>query len=136
VANAQVLAEALTADGLHLVTGGTDNHMMLVDLRPQDITGRDAERLLGAAGITVNKNSVPFEARGPMVTSGIRIGTPAVTSRGMGPEEMRQIAAWIVAVLQQADRPQAAARVARQVRDLCRSFPLYGGAPAREVPAA
>jgi glycine hydroxymethyltransferase len=136
VANARVLAEALTADGLHLVTGGTDNHMMLVDLRPQDITGRDAERLLGAAGITVNKNSVPFEARGPMVTSGIRIGTPAVTSRGMGPEEMRQIAAWIVAVLQQPDRPQAAARVARQVRDLCRSFPLYGGAPAREVPAA
>jgi glycine hydroxymethyltransferase len=134
--NAQALAEGLAAAGIPLVTGGTDNHLMLVDLRRLDITGREAETLLGAAGITVNKNSVPFEERGPTVTSGIRIGTPAVTSRGMGPAEMRTIAGWIVNVLRQPRDPRVPKIVKGQVRELCRAYPLYAAPPRPQpVPA-
>ena len=97
--NALVLASELQRDGLRLVSGGTDNHMILVDLTGTGVTGRQAEEALGAAGIVVNRNAIPFDPRPPLVTSGIRLGTPAVTARGFGREEMRQIAALIVKVI-------------------------------------
>ncbi|MCG6957888.1 MAG: serine hydroxymethyltransferase [Gemmatimonadetes bacterium] len=127
VANAGALASGLSEAGFHLVSGGTDNHLMLVDLRPShpDLTGKDAEAALEAAGMTVNKNTVPGETRSPFVTSGLRIGTPALTSRGMKEEEMRRIAAWIGRVLDapgDADRIDA---VRTEVRELCTAFPLY-----------
>ena len=125
LANARALAERLLSAGLQLVSGGTDNHMMLVDLSPWKITGRDAELALGRAGLTVNKNAVPFDQRGPAVTSGIRIGTPFVTSRGMGEAEMLQIGALIVEVLKHLDDTQVLERIRAQVTDLCEAFPLY-----------
>ena len=125
LANARALAERLLSAGLQLVSGGTDNHMMLVDLSPWKITGRDAELALGRAGLTVNKNAVPFDQRGPAVTSGIRIGTPFVTSRGMGEAEMIQIGALIVEVLKHLDDTQVLERIRAQVTDLCEAFPLY-----------
>ena len=128
IANAQALGGALVERGFHLVSGGTDNHLMLVDLRPShaDLTGKDAEAALEAAGITVNKNTVPGESRSPFVTSGLRIGTPALTSRGMKDDEMRQIGQWIADVL---DAPGDEARIAAvrgAVREMCAAFPLYG----------
>ena len=102
---------SLQAAGLSLVSGGTDNHLMLLDLDPWDITGKDAETALGKAGITVNKNAVPFDKRGPVVTSGIRIGTPFVTSRGMGVEDMEQIAAMIIEVLRHLDNEPILAKI-------------------------
>jgi glycine hydroxymethyltransferase len=127
VANAKALGEGLSAHGFHLVSGGTDNHLMLVDLRPShpELTGKDADAALEAAGITVNKNTVPGETRSPFVTSGLRIGTPAVTSRGMGEAEMRQIADWIAEVLESPADRRRIGRVRESVRDLCQSFPLY-----------
>jgi glycine hydroxymethyltransferase len=125
IANARALAEALTARGYRLVAGGTDTHLLLVDLRDRDLTGKQAEEALGRAGITVNKNTVPFETRSPFVTSGIRIGTPAVTTRGMGTAEMDRIAGWIDRVLQAPTDEDLAARVREEVRALCREFPLY-----------
>jgi glycine hydroxymethyltransferase len=127
VANAAALAAGLSEAGFHLVSGGTDNHLMLVDLRPShpDLTGKDAEAALEAAGMTVNKNTVPGETRSPFVTSGLRIGTPALTSRGMKEDEMRRIAAWIGRVL---DAPGDTGRidaVRGEVSELCRAFPLY-----------
>jgi glycine hydroxymethyltransferase len=127
VANAKALGAGLAANGFHLVSGGTDNHLLLVDLRPShpELTGKEADAALEAAGITVNKNTVPGETRSPFVTSGLRIGTPAVTSRGMGEGEMRQIADWITEVLEApADRGRID-RVHESVRELCQSFPLY-----------
>jgi glycine hydroxymethyltransferase len=127
IANAKALGAGLAANGFHLVSGGTDNHLLLVDLRPShpELTGKDADAALEAAGITVNKNTVPGETRSPFVTSGLRIGTPAVTSRGMGEPEMRQIADWITEVLEApADRGRID-RVHESVRELCQSFPLY-----------
>jgi glycine hydroxymethyltransferase len=128
VANARTLAEALAARGYHLVSGGTDNHLMLVDLRNQGLTGKAAERALDRAGITVNKNTVPKETQSPFVTSGIRIGTPALTTRGMGEEEMRRIAGLIDRVLQSPDDEDTATAVRDEVRALTASFPLYPGA--------
>ncbi len=126
-ANAKVLAERLMASGIDLVSGGTDNHMMLADLASLDITGKDAEAVLGKAGITVNKNSIPFETRSPFVTSGIRLGTPAITSRGMQADQMRIIADLIADVLKNpADEPRIKAARAR-VESLCKDFPLYEG---------
>lgn len=125
VANAQALAAALVAQGVDLVSGGTDNHMMLADLSGLEITGRDAEEALGQAGITVNKNAVPFDTRGPAVTSGVRIGTPYVTSRGMGTQEMRRIGELMVATLKQPGDTAAIAATRQAVRDLCAEFPLY-----------
>src|SRR5439155_12675805 len=92
VANAKMLAESLQSEGLRIVTGGTDNHMFLLDLTPVDFTGKEAEKVLGEVEITVNKNTIPFDSKSPMVASGIRLGTPALTTRGMGTEQMRQIA--------------------------------------------
>jgi glycine hydroxymethyltransferase len=123
--NAQVLAETLTSAGFNLVSGGTDNHLMLVDLRNKDITGKSAEEALEKAGITVNKNTVPFETRSPFVTSGIRIGTPALTTRGMKEPEMKQIGQWIIRVLAAPEDAQVTAEVRAQINELCQGFVIY-----------
>ena len=128
VANAAALADALIERGFKIVSDGTDNHLMLVDLRNRDITGRDAERALGAAGITVNKNTVPGETQSPFVTSGIRIGTPALTTRGMREEEMRHVAALIDRVLATGADDETITRVRAEVRALVAPFPLFAGA--------
>ncbi len=123
--NAQTLAQELTAAGYSLVSGGTDNHLMLMDLTPQDITGKDAEIALDKAGITVNKNTVPFETRSPFVTSGVRVGTPALTTRGMKAGDMRKVAKWIVAVLQNLDNETRLGEVRREVEKFAGQFPLF-----------
>ena len=125
VANAQALAKALVARGYQLVSGGTDNHLMLVDLRNKGLTGKAAEKALDLAAITVNKNTVPKETQSPFVTSGIRIGTPAVTTRGMREPEMDRIAELIDRVLVSAEDPAVAERVKEEVRSLSSAFPLY-----------
>jgi glycine hydroxymethyltransferase len=125
VANAKALAAALVARGYQLVSGGTDNHLMLVDLRSKGLTGKVAEKALDVAGITVNKNTVPKETQSPFVTSGIRVGTPAVTTRGMREGEMERIAGLMDQVLMAADDATVAARVRADVRALAGAFPLY-----------
>ncbi len=125
VRNARTLAEGLMRRGFKLVSGGTDNHLMLVDFTGTDLTGKVAEETLEKAGITVNKNAVPFDARSPFVTSGIRIGTPATTTRGLCEPEMEQIAAWIERALNNIGNEAALAGIRAEVRDLCRRFPLY-----------
>jgi glycine hydroxymethyltransferase len=125
VANAKRLASALSDAGFRLVSGGTDNHLMLVDVFSRGLTGKVAEAALGKAGITVNKNAIPFDKNPPMVASGIRIGTPAVTSRGMGEEEMDTIAGFIARVLASPDDDAVAGAVRAEVETLCRRFPLY-----------
>jgi glycine hydroxymethyltransferase len=122
--NAQALAAELTAQGMRLVSGGTDNHLMLVDLRPIGVTGKDAEDALGAAGITVNKNMIPYDPQPAKVTSGIRVGTPAVTTRGFGPEEMRQVGQWIGRVLKNMENETVRNEVRQEVMQLCRRFPV------------
>jgi glycine hydroxymethyltransferase len=125
VANAQTLADALMAEGFRLVSGGTDNHLMLLDLTPQGITGRDAQEMLDRAGITANKNGIPFDTQGPMVTSGIRLGTPALTTRGMKETEMRQIAGMIAKTLKSRGDEGVLQEVREAVANLCERFPLY-----------
>jgi glycine hydroxymethyltransferase len=125
VENARALAENLMDLGLKLVSDGTDNHMMLVDLRNLDITGKEAEVVLGCAGITVNKNSIPAEARSPFVTSGIRIGTPSVTTRGMGRTEMVIIAGLIADVLKHPKDSAQIVYAKKKIKQMCESFPLY-----------
>ncbi len=125
VVNAKALAEGLLAGGIDLVTGGTDNHLVLVDLSARSVTGKDAEIALDRAGITVNKNTVPNEKRSPFVTSGVRIGTPALTTRGMKEAQMRQIASWIIEVLSHPTEELRLAKIKGQVRELCQSFPIY-----------
>jgi glycine hydroxymethyltransferase len=125
--NATAMAEGLTRAGLRLVSGGTDNHLMLVDLRPKKLTGKIAEEALGRAGITVNKNMIPWDPEKPMTTSGIRVGTPALTTRGMGPGDMTAIAALIGRVLDAPEDEKVVSKVRGEVLDLCRSFPLYPG---------
>ena len=124
--NAQALAEALRGMGNRLVSGGTDNHLMLLDLRPQypSVTGRDAETWLEQAGIIVNKNMIPFDERKPVDTSGLRIGTPALTTRGMKPEHMKQIAGWIDRVLRSGGSAEVVGRVRDEALELCKAFPL------------
>jgi glycine hydroxymethyltransferase len=126
VRNARALAEALLGRGYRLVSGGTDTHLILVDLTPRDITGHDAQETLDHAGITVNKNGIPFDTRGPTVTSGIRVGTPAVTTRGMTEPEMARIAALIDRVLTNLGNASVEAAVRAEVQDLTAGFPLYG----------
>jgi len=126
VTNAKVLADRLMDNGLQLVSGGTDNHMMIINLRNLNITGKDAEDVLGRAGITVNKNSIPFETLSPSVTSGIRIGTPAITTRGMKIPEIQIIAKLIVDVLQNYNNNALIKDTKTKVRELCETFPLYG----------
>jgi glycine hydroxymethyltransferase len=125
IANAQTLAQELVDAGFDLVSGGTDNHLMLVDLTRKGITGKDAEHALDRAGITVNKNAVPFDTRSPFVTSGIRIGTPALTTRGMKEAEMRQVAAWIVEILENLDNDSRLEDIRLQVERFAREFPLF-----------
>lgn len=132
VENTRILAETLAERGVRLVSGGTDNHLVLVDLRDGELSGKDAEEALERAGITVNKNTVPGETRSPFVTSGLRIGTPAITTRGMGPEAIRMIGGWIAAVLARPADEDAANRIRRRVGELCAAHPLYAelAAPA------
>jgi glycine hydroxymethyltransferase len=125
VENAQVLAEGLVKAGLRLVSGGTDNHLMLVDLRPKRLTGKVAEEALGKAGITVNKNMIPWDPEKPFTTSGIRVGTPALTTRGMGPKEMALVASLIGRALDAPGDDATLARVRGEVRELCAHFPMY-----------
>ena len=125
VRNAQRLAQALQGHGFRVVSGGTDNHMLLVDLSDKGITGKEAEEALERAGITVNKNVIPFDKRGPSLTSGIRLGTPVVTTRGMKEEEMELIASMIAEVLHSYPNPKVEAQVARRAEELCRAFPIY-----------
>jgi len=127
VANAKALARYLMDAGFELVSGGTDNHLIMVDLTALDITGREAERALEKGGITLNKNTIPFDKRSPSVASGIRIGTPAVTTRGMKEQDMATIGAMIVEVLQHTQDEGVLLRVRESVRDLCHRFPLYPG---------
>jgi glycine hydroxymethyltransferase len=126
IENAQALARALVARGYHVISGGTDNHLMLVDLRNKGVNGKVAQNALDRAGITLNKNSVPFDDKSPLITSGIRIGTPALTTRGMGVAEMEPIAGWIDEVLTHVDDETTARRVADEVRALCAGFPVPG----------
>jgi glycine hydroxymethyltransferase len=127
VANAQAMAKALTDAGFTLVSKGTDNHLMLVDLTNMDITGKDAETTLDKAGITVNKNTVPFETRSPFVTSGIRLGTPALTTRGMREEHMLKVAQWIIRALEQRHNETELRRIEAEVRKFAAQFPLFAG---------
>lgn len=123
VANAKALSEALISEGLDLVSGGTDNHLMLLDLRSIGLTGKEAEHRLDEVGITCNKNAIPFDPEKPFVTSGIRIGTPAVTSRGMNTEDMKEIAALIALTLKDFDNSKE--EVVKRVKALCDKYPLY-----------
>ena len=125
LANSQALAQQLLENGFQLVSGGTDNHLMLIDLRDRELTGAAAEAALEKANITVNKNTVPFETRSPRVTSGVRLGTPAVTTRGMKEAEMKTIAHFIREALDSPDNEARLAEIGQAVRDLCRKFPLY-----------
>lgn len=125
VQNAKVLAESLLSEGFQLVTGGTDNHLILLDLSQSEVTGKLAETALDQAGITVNKNTVPNEKRSPFVTSGIRIGTPALTTRGLGTSEMKQIAKWISQVLKKPEDAVLLGKIKGEVEVLCSKFPIY-----------
>ncbi len=125
VENAQALAEGLKRAGLRLVSGGTDNHLMLVDLRPKKLTGKIGEEALGRAGITVNKNMIPWDPEKPMTTSGVRVGTPALTTRGMGVQEMALVASLMGRVLDAPADEKVIAKVRGEVRDLCARFPMY-----------
>jgi glycine hydroxymethyltransferase len=125
VSNAKILAETLAADGYRVISGGTDTHLMLIDVFSKGMLGSEAEKALGEAGITVNKNAIPFDTNPPMKPSGIRIGTPALTTRGMKESEMRQIGHWIAEALNQRSDATALGRIRKQVMDLCEMFPLY-----------
>jgi glycine hydroxymethyltransferase len=127
IKNAQTLADALQAEGLHIVSGGTDNHLMLVDLRGQNISGKDAEHILDEVGVTVNKNAIPFDPTSPFITSGIRIGTPAATSRGMDQAAMKTIAQIIALTLKNPSDEAALNKAKGMVKDLTAQFPLYPG---------
>lgn len=125
IKNTQALAKSLSELGYDMVSGGSDNHLILIDLTNKDITGKDAELALDKAGMTVNKNTVPFETRSPFVTSGIRIGTPAMTTRGMKEEDMQRIAAWMDKVLGSLDNESIQKEVCGEVEDFARAFPLF-----------
>ncbi|MCX7988710.1 MAG: serine hydroxymethyltransferase, partial [Thermodesulfovibrio sp.] len=125
VKNAKTLANALKKRGFKLVSNGTDNHLMLVDLTNFNITGKEAEEALDKAGITVNKNTVPFDTKPPTVTSGIRIGTPCVTTRGMGEEEMEEIAEIIDRIIKNISNESVIKDMQKKVQALCKRFPIY-----------
>jgi glycine hydroxymethyltransferase len=131
VENAKVLAEAMVEQGFAIVSGGTDTHLMLVDLRPKGLTGKEAEKTLDKAGITVNKNTIPDDPQSPFVTSGIRLGTPALTTRGMGTAEMRRIAHLIATALEQRADEGALARIKAEVGEMTDAFPLYPSVKSR-----
>jgi glycine hydroxymethyltransferase len=126
VANAKTLAETLTAGGVKLASGGTDNHLMLADVTPLGLTGSIAEKSLDKAGITVNKNMIPFDTRKAMDPSGIRIGTPALTTRGMKEAEMKRVGEWILKVLRAPEDATVIDHVRGEIKDFCKSFPVPG----------
>ncbi len=126
VTNAKVLAEAIAAEGYRIISGGTDTHVMLIDVFQKGMFGSEAENALGEAGITVNKNAIPYDTNPPMKPSGIRIGTPALTTRGMKEPEMRIIAAWIAQALEHRNSPATLRQIRGQVHELANKFPLYG----------
>ena len=125
VVNAKVMAETLAAEGFRIISGGTDTHLMLVDVFSKGMFGSEAEKALGEAGITVNKNAIPFDTNPPMKPSGIRVGTPALTTRGMKEKEMRQIGHWIAEALNNRTNADVLGRIRRQVYELAEAFPLY-----------
>ncbi|MBN2283624.1 MAG: serine hydroxymethyltransferase [Deltaproteobacteria bacterium] len=125
VKNAAALADGLMEAGIRLVSGGTDNHLMLIDLTDKGLTGRDVEAALDRAGITTNKNGIPFDTKSPMITSGIRLGTPALTTRGMKEDDMRIIAGLIASIINDVENESLIGRVRGSVRELCERFPLY-----------
>ena len=125
IKNAAVLAEELTKDGFRIVSGGTDNHLMLVDLRSKNITGKEAQFLLDDIGITANRNTIPFEPLSPFVTSGIRLGTPALTTRGLKEDDIRQVADIIARVIENRDDAAVIEQAKAEVQDICKKFPLY-----------
>lgn len=125
VTNARTLADALKSHGFRPVSGGTDNHLMLIDLTNKDITGKAAEKALDKAGINANRNTIPFETKSPFVTSGIRIGTPSITTRGMKEDEMKKIAGFINTVVANAEDDTVIERISQEVKELCKSFPVY-----------
>ena len=125
VKNAAALADELMQKGFRIVSGGTDNHLMLVDLRSKNITGKEAQNLLDDIGITANKNTIPFEPLSPFVTSGIRLGTPALTTRGLKEADIRQVADIIAEVIEKRDDETVIARSKEKVADICKRFPLY-----------
>jgi len=127
--NASALAESLMQNGLRLVTDGTENHLMLADVTPAGITGKEAEELLESVGVTCNKNQIPFDPRPPLVTSGIRLGTPAVTSRGMKEDEMKSIGEIITTAIKDREDAAQLSQLRERVRELCEAFPLYESAP-------
>jgi len=131
IANAQAMAEELTRAGFRLVSGGTDNHLILIDMTSRGLTGKIGEAALGRAGITVNKNLIPFDKRKPMDPSGVRVGTPALTTRGMREDAIRQVAAWMVTVLAAPDNEAVATRVRGEIHEFVRDYPV----PADVVPA-
>jgi len=131
VANAKVLAETLAAEGYRVISGGTDTHVMLIDVFAKGMLGSEAEKALGEAGITVNKNAIPFDTNPPLKPSGIRIGSPALTTRGMKEPEMRQVGHWIAEALQHRSQPEVLGKVKRQVLELAEAFPLYAERRAR-----
>jgi glycine hydroxymethyltransferase len=126
VKNAKVLADTLQSRGLRIVSGGTDNHLMLVDVTPMKLTGKDAENLLHAVDLTCNKNLIPYDANPPMKASGVRLGTSAITTRGLREEHMCTLGNWIAEVLSQPTNESVATRVKREVGELTRAFPIYG----------
>src|SRR6202008_4949003 len=131
VANAKVLAETLAAEGFRIISGGTDTHLMLVDVFSKGMLGSEAEKALGEAAITVNKNAIPFDTNPPLKPSGIRIGSPALTTRGMKETEMRQVGRWISEALHHRSEPDTLNRIRRQVLELAEAFPLYAERRAR-----
>jgi len=131
VANAKVLADQLSAEGYRIISGGTDTHVMLVDVFSKGMLGSEAEKALGEAGITVNKNAIPFDTNPPMKPSGIRIGTPALTTRGMKEPEMKQVGEWISRALHHRAETAVLADIRKQVFDLAEAFPLYPERRAR-----
>ena len=126
VTNAKALAEGLMSRGIRLTTGGTDNHLVLCDLTPKGVAGKPAAQALDRAGIVCNYNSIPFDPRKPFDPSGIRLGTPAATSRGMGTAEMKRVANWIADVVEHVNDDHAIERIAGEVREMCDSFPAPG----------
>jgi glycine hydroxymethyltransferase len=125
VSNAKVLAETLAAEGFRVISGGTDTHVMLIDVFAKGMFGSEAEKALGEAGITVNKNAIPFDMNPPLKPSGVRIGTPALTTRGMKEAEMRQVGSWISEALHHRGDAATLGRIRRQVMELAETFPLY-----------
>jgi len=125
VNNAKAMADEFLKLGYELVSGGTDTHVLLIDLTNKKITGKHAETILGKAGITLNKNMVPFDTKSPFVTSGIRVGTPAITTRGMGESEMRQIVNWMDKAISEPENEELFSSILKEVNDLCKNYPIY-----------